>query len=240
MNIIYEDDYVIVCEKPAGVPSQSDRTSDYDMVNQLKNYRYEKEGKGNPYIGLVHRLDRPVGGVMVFGKTPYATKELNQQIQQHQMKKKYVAIVIKDLSSELTDGVKRLEHYLVKDGRTNLSQITTKQNPNGKKAILNYEVVEVKECLDEGILSLVDIELLTGRHHQIRVQLSQISDGIWGDTKYNKTFQNKKTWTNVALYSYSLTFLHPKTKKSVTFYQLPIAKPFSLFEQELAELITNK
>ena len=181
LQILYEDMHILVCVKPSGVPSQSDKTADFDMVNRLKNYLYEKgDCKGQPYIGVVHRLDRPVSGIMVFAKTPFSASELSKQIQQKQFCKKYLAVVTSDLSNKLGEDKELLTDYLVKNGRTNLSSITTEKDKNGKKAQLYYNVKSVKENL-----SLVEVELLTGRHHQIRVQLKEHIGGIWGDTKYN-------------------------------------------------------
>lgn len=214
LNILYEDSQIIVCEKPQGVPVQSDRTTDYDMVNQLKNYIYEKEGAGLPYIGLVHRLDRPVGGVMVFAKTPAAAKELSRQVQERSMKKFYHTMINGDLSEQLKDGPELLSDYLVKDGRSNLSRITSEKDKNAKKAQLKYKILKI---LKEKELSLVEIELLTGRHHQIRVQMAEHLGGIVGDTKYNKKYREVGGFHRICLYAVRLEFHHPKTKKAMSF-----------------------
>ena len=243
LNILYEDSQILVCVKPAGVPSQSDKTADFDMVNRLKNYLYEKgDCKGQPYIGVVHRLDRPVSGIMVFAKTPFAAGELSKQIQQKEFCKKYLAVLTADLSDKLGKDKELLTDYLVKNGRTNLSSVTTEKDPNGKKAQLYYTVRSVKDSL-----SLVEVELLTGRHHQIRVQMKTHLGGIWGDTKYNGDAEeaivgnidrasgenvdnisaNKKTmWKETALFAYYLEFLHPKTKKKMVFEEMPGKEPF--------------
>ena len=216
INILYEDKDILVCEKPAGVPVQSDRSMDLDLVNMLRNYRHEKEPDKEPYIGLVHRLDRPVGGVMVFGKTPFATKELNKQIQNKQVKKTYLCVVMKDLSSELGKEKVLLTDYLKKDARNNVSIVVSASDKNGKKAELYYQVRKVV-----GELSLVEVELLTGRHHQIRVQMATHVAPLWGDTKYNPLAKEQKGWKQIALFSNSFTFVHPKTKKSMTFSAEP-------------------
>ena len=238
LQILYEDSQILVCIKPSGVPSQSDKTADFDMVNRLKNYLYEKgDCKGQPYIGVVHRLDRPVSGIMVFAKTPFAGGELSKQIQKKQFCKKYLAVVTADLSDKIGKEKELLTDYLVKNGRTNLSSITTEKDKNGKKAQLYYTVKNVKENL-----SLVELELLTGRHHQIRVQLKEHIGGIWGDTKYNAEAENmcinsnenvdnavileKRVWKEIALFAYHLEFLHPKTKKKMVFEQMPEKEPF--------------
>ena len=144
INILFEDDHILVCEKPAGVPSQSDKTADFDMVNRLKNYLYEKDsGMTNPYIGVVHRLDRPVGGIMVFAKTPFAAKQLSEQIQKREMKKKYLTVTTTDLTKEIGKEKILLTDYLLKDGRTNLSRISGEKDKNAKKAQLYYKVLKV-------------------------------------------------------------------------------------------------
>lgn len=248
LQILYEDSQILVCIKPSGVPSQSDKTADFDMVNRLKNYLYEKgDCKGQPYIGVVHRLDRPVSGIMVFAKTPFAAGELSKQMQKKDFCKKYLAVVTADLSDKLGQEKELLTDYLVKNGRTNLSSVTTEKDPNGKKAQLYYTVKNVKDNL-----SLVEVELLTGRHHQIRVQLKNHIGGIAGDTKYNAEAENscvnnaekdknnifdgesvdkavsqqKNVWKEIALFAYHLEFLHPKTKKKMVFEEMPEKEPF--------------
>ncbi len=258
LEILYEDSQILVCVKPSGVPSQSDKTADFDMVNRLKNYLYEKgDCKGQPYIGVVHRLDRPVAGIMVFAKTPFAAGELSRQIQKKQFCKKYLAVVTANLEQKLGKEKELLTDYLIKNGRTNLSFVTTEKDPNGKKAQLYYTVKKVKDNL-----SLVEVELLTGRHHQIRVQLKTHIGGIAGDTKYNAelmetnrdgsntgsmeqtargaavnlenlTVGKKTDWKEIALFAYHLEFIHPKTKKKMVFEQMPEKEPF-------AELILSK
>ncbi|MDO5520564.1 MAG: RluA family pseudouridine synthase [bacterium] len=226
LNILHEDNDIIVCEKPAGVPSQSDRSMSLDMVSMIKTYLCEKNHTSNPYLGIVHRLDRPVGGVMVFAKTKQAAAELSRQLQSHEMNKRYYAIVSsKVLPSEDGKPV-TLEDYLVKDAKTNLSKVVTSNVKDAKQALLEYMVVRNVEVEKEEC-SLIDVHLLTGRHHQIRVQLGEHLGGIWGDTKYNPKFKDKRGWTKIALYSYYLTFKHPKLKKTVEFTCKPTEFPFS-------------
>lgn len=250
INILYEDDDIIVCEKPPGVPTQSDKSSDFDMVNRLMNYIFEK-GQKQPYIGLIHRLDRPVGGIMLFAKTPQMAKDLSEQIRLKKITKKYLAVTTSDMSNGLGDNKILLADYIVKDGRTNLSRITNEKDKNGKKADLYYKTLEVINNNTENQvnaenfthLSLIEVELLTGRHHQIRVQMASRRDPLWGDTKYNPIFMNhensnssavkSKRWTNVALYAYQLEFLHPRTKKWMKFELLPNDEPFIYFNQFL-------
>ncbi len=225
INILFEDNDIIVCEKPSGIPSQSDKTGDYDMVNRLKNYLFEKDPKkGEPYIGLIHRLDRPVGGIMVFAKTPLAAKRLSESVRGNDMKKRYLAVLNYDGTKDLRKEPTQLRDYLVKDARTNCSRITTAQDKNGKKAELFYQIKEVKaEC------SLVEVELKTGRHHQIRLQMATHLGGIWGDTKYNPLFQDKAGFSRMGLYAYQLGFTHPITKRKVKFTLFPEGEPFDLF-----------
>ena len=232
IQILYEDKDLIVCVKPSGVPSQSDKTSDYDMVNRLKNYIFENSDcNGEPYIGLVHRLDRPVGGVMVFAKNERALKSLNEQIRTGKMKKRYLAVsdahnIVQD------DQWHNLKDYMLKDAKTNTSSIVDKSNKNAKLSELNYKIIEqVKDA--NNVYSLIEVELLTGRHHQIRVQLSNKNMALWGDTKYNKDFQKRNPhlkWANIALFAYRLEFLHPSTNKKMVFENKPSEDIFSQFE----------
>ena len=233
--ILYEDPHIIVCEKPEGILTQSDRSLAPDMINILKNYLYSRnKAAGEPYIAAVHRLDRPVGGIMVFAKTPFAAGELSRQVNDRSMTKKYLAVVCSDLSGQINRERVLLTDYLVKDGRSNLSKITDPSDKKGKKAELYYSVISV-QTKNEAPLSLLEIDLLTGRHHQIRLQTSVHLGGIYGDTKYNPLFHvpsdtNKKTeWNKLALYSCSLTFRHPKTKKELTFKKSPKSGIFALF-----------
>lgn len=214
--IIYEDPQIVVCQKLPGIPVQSDKTLSPDLVNGLRNYCHQKNPDQEPYIGLVHRLDRPVGGVMVFGKTPFATKELNRQIQQGQVKKSYLCVVTKDLSSQIQKEPVLLTDYLQKDAKNNCSKIVSANQKNAKKAQLYYKVLAVKEGF-----SLIEVNLLTGRHHQIRVQMAAHVAGIYGDSKYNPSHNTNGDWKNIALFSNSLTFTHPKTKKELCFTLSP-------------------
>ena len=232
IQILYEDEALIVCVKPSGVPSQSDKTSDYDMVNRLKNYIYENnDNNSQPYIGLVHRLDRPVGGVMVFAKNERALKILNEQIRTGKMNKRYLAVSDSD-DIQQDNQWHNLKDYLLKDAKSNTSSISNKNNKNAKISELNYKILEqVKES--NNIYSLIEVELITGRHHQIRVQLSNKNMALWGDTKYNEDFQKRHPdlkWANIALFAYRLEFLHPSINKKVVFENKPSEDIFSQFE----------
>lgn len=212
IKILFEDAWVLVCVKPAGMPAQGDGASTMDMVSYLKNYLAKKGTKGEPYIGLVHRLDRPVGGVMVFAKTQEAAAALSLQIQKHQMEKWYLAVLTGTLKGK--EGT--LKDYLMKDGKTNLSTVVSKDTKGAKAATLTYKVLKTK--FEEGQqYTLAEIHLETGRHHQIRVQMANAKAGLYGDTKYNPLFMNQSGWVDLGLYAYHLSFTHPKTRKKLSF-----------------------
>lgn len=211
LKVIYEDNHIIVVEKTPNIPSQSDKTGDIDMLTIVKQYIKEKYNKpGNVYLGLVHRLDRPVGGIMIFAKTSKAAGRLSEQIRNKTFKKKYLAVV--DGKIEKTSGV--LEDYLYKDERNNMSKVVSKDKKNAKLAKLDYEVITYNEVKK---LSLVKINLHTGRHHQIRVQLSHFGHSIFGDQKYGTRGQGKQ----IALWAYELKIQHPISKEEITFKDLP-------------------
>lgn len=222
INILYEDTHIIVCEKPVGIPSQEDKTSGPDMVNMLKNHVYENEENKRtvPYIAVVHRLDRPVGGVMVYAKTPFAAKELSRQVSGHTIEKNYMAVVTKDLSEDTGKRIHLID-YLKKDSRTNTSKVVSQQERDAKKAELYYEPVKIVDGN-----TLVKVQLLTGRHHQIRVQMKAHAGGLLGDRKYNGEETGKKEKIQgiripLMLYAYSLEIIHPKTKRKMKFENVP-------------------
>jgi len=209
LNILYEDSHIIVCVKPHGIATQSKKTGSPDMVNLIKKHIFlNNPDKGEPYLAVIHRLDQPVKGILVFAKTPFAARELNKQLTSHGFGKYYLASVEGELPSP--EGV--LENYLVKDVRTNLSRVCDKNTKDAKLARLNYRVLN-KEQSD----SLIEIKLDTGRHHQIRVQFSHIGCPLVGDTKYNKSLAGQKGWQEIALCAYKLDFKHPKTGKPMHF-----------------------
>jgi len=225
LKILFEDKHILCLEKPQGVPSQSDKTNDEDLMSMALKYMEPKIEK--PYLGLIHRLDRPVGGIIIYAKNEFANKELSKQVQLRQTQKEYLTVVCGRPESE--SGT--IEDYLKQLKTINMSKITTKDDKLGKLATLTYKVVETIETEEYGWLSLLKIKLLTGRHHQIRVQLSNVHLPIWGDNKYNKTFVKKKDWTQIALWSYMFGFNHPKTKEYIEFKTLPEnIYPFKLFE----------
>lgn len=204
--ILYEDDDLIVCRKPAGVATQTKRFGQADMESLLKNYR---AARGElPYIGIVHRLDQPVEGVMVFAKTKEAAAELSRQIRGKLADKYYYAV---------TDGVPErrrgtLEDYLLRDGATNTSKVVARDAAGAKYAKLEYEVTG-----QNGANAALSIRLDTGRHHQIRVQLANAGFPIVGDAKYNFKETLKKSGKPLALCSCRLSFRHPATHKKMQF-----------------------
>ena len=211
LKIIYEDNHIIVVEKKPNIPSQSDKTGDIDMLTIVKDYIKEKYNKpGNVYLGLVHRLDRPVGGIMIFAKTSKAASRLSNQVREKIFKKEYLAVV--DGKFEHKKG--SLRDYLYKDERNNISKVVNKEKKNAKLASLDYEVLKYNSVKN---LSLVKINLHTGRHHQIRVQLANFNHSIFGDQKYGTRGKGKQ----IALWAYKLTIIHPITKKEMEFTDFP-------------------
>ena len=206
LDILYEDNHLIVVNKPENVLSQGDNTNDLDMLTILKEYIKKKYNKpGNVYLGLVHRLDRPTEGVMVFARTSKAAKRLSEDIKNHKFIKKYLAVVTGILDKK--EG--KLEDYLIKDEDKKMSFVTDASK--GKYAALEYKVL--KEFDNK---SLVDILLLTGRHHQIRVQFKNINHPLVGDQKYGN--DNSK---HLMLCAYHLEFYHPVTKEKMIFEKIP-------------------
>lgn len=227
VEILHEDADVIVCVKPYGMPAQGDKSRDTDILSYLKNYIFEKkELEEEPYLAMVHRLDRPVGGIMVFAKNQKAAANLSDQVQDGTMIKFYQAI----LTGELPDECGVMEDYLVKDGRTNTSKIVKKGTKGAKRAELEYEVLDVFET-DQGVLSYVLIQLITGRHHQIRVQMAGRGAGIYGDTKYNPLFaKTKKKYQQIALFATRLEFEHPVSGEHMVFKCEPEGDAFEVIE----------
>lgn len=227
VEILHEDADIIVCVKPYGMPAQGDKSRDTDLLSFLKNHIFEEEElEEEPYLAMVHRLDRPVGGIMVFAKNQRAAARLSDQVQDGTMVKFYQAI----LTGELPDECGVLEDYLVKDGKTNTSKIVKKGTKGAKRAQLEYEVLDVFET-DQGVLSYVLIDLITGRHHQIRVQMAGRGAGIYGDTKYNPLFaKTKKKYQQIALFATRLEFEHPVTGEHMIFKCEPEGDAFEVIE----------
>ena len=211
MKIIYEDNHIIVVEKPVNIPSQADKTGDEDMLTLVKKYIKEKYNKpGEVYFGLVHRLDRPTGGVMVFAKTSKAASRLSEQVRNKDFVKKYLCII--DGKMEKEEGT--LKDYLYKNEKNNMSRIAKPNEKNAKEAILDYKIIKYNEEIN---LSVAEILLHTGRHHQIRVQFSSRNHSLYGDQKYGTRGRGKQ----LALWAYSLSILHPITKERMEFKAYP-------------------
>lgn len=227
LNILYEDEVMLACVKPFGVPSQGDKSNDEDMLTLLKNHLFDNsDSEEEPYLAVIHRLDRPVGGVMIFAKTPEAAAKLSDEMQDGNIIKYYQAI----LTGELPDDCGELEDYMIKDSRTNTARVAQKGDKGAKKARLSYEVLDVFET-DEGVLSYVLIELETGRHHQIRVQMASRGCGIWGDTKYNPIFsKTKRKYRQIGLYSSRIELNHPVTGEHMVFKSEPEGEAFEAIE----------
>ena len=204
MQILYEDNQIIVVIKECNIPVQEDNSKDLDMLTMIKQYIKEKYNKpGNVYLGLVHRLDRPVGGVMVFAKTSKAASRLSEQIRNKSIEKRYIA-----LTHNHTKEHEILKDKLLKNEKTNTSKIDEK----GKYAILEYNLIEYRNNM-----SLIDINLLTGRHHQIRVQLSHHGYPIYGDQRYGID----KEGIQIHLWAYKLKFKHPVKDEIMEFTYYP-------------------
>lgn len=214
LEIIFEDNDILVCRKPAGIATQTKRLGKQDMESLLKNYR-AKKGE-TPYIGIVHRLDQPVEGVMVFAKNQKAAANLSKQVQNRVIGKYYYAI--SSNAPKKSEGV--LEDYLLTDKKANITNVVDKDTQGSKKAKLEYRVVESKE--DK---TLFDIKLHTGRQHQIRVQMSHMGCSLIGDGKYGSGQER----LGLALCSYKLEFEHPIMHKAMKFEVQPVGKIYDAF-----------
>jgi len=205
INVLYEDNHIIVVEKPFNILSQGDSTGDLDLLTMVKDYIKVKYNKpGNVYIGLVHRLDRPTGGIMVFARTSKAASRLNKQFLDHTISKNYLLVChgLVDKKGKMIDKITKLDN-----GNSIIDS-------NGKEASLDYELIDYNK--DEDI-SFVKVHLNTGRHHQIRVQFASRNHPLCGDKRYGIDDSDKQ----LCLYSYMLEFVHPVTKETMKFESLP-------------------
>lgn len=222
LEIIYEDKDILVCFKPAGVATQTAKFSNQDMVSLLKNYLARQTGSKSPYVGVIHRLDQPVSGLLVFGKNQKAAGLLSKQIQDGDANKDYIALC----EGTLGEKSGTLVHYLRKDSETKLAKVVSEEEYNKlykeqdatshKKAILSYEVEK-----EFGDSSVIKVHLQTGRFHQIRAQFSYIRHALLGDTKYgtamSREISMKKRINKIALCAYRLVLKHPVTGKEMEF-----------------------
>lgn len=236
-EILQEDDDIIVCYKPAGIATQTKRLGQQDMESLLKNYRAQK-GE-TPYIGVIHRLDQPVEGLMVFAKNQKAASHLSNQVQSRSIGKHYLAIA--PISpSQKQEGV--LEDYLLFDKRNNTTKVALDKTPQAKLAKLSYQVRKIKYVEQvKKDLALYDILLHTGRHHQIRVQFSNMGCPLWGDTKYASAVKSDKAidganqgeLQGLALCSYRLEFVHPTSGKMIDVSIEPKNPIFTIVKEEM-------
>ncbi|MFD2612108.1 RluA family pseudouridine synthase [Paenibacillus gansuensis] len=227
--ILYEDNHVLGVSKPVNIPTQEDASGDPDMLSLLKEdikIRFEKPG--NVYLGLVHRLDRPVGGSMIFAKTSKAASRLSDQVRTRTLDKVYYAVVHGTPPKPAEFGLK---HYLLKDERSNTVTSVGKSTPGAKEAVLDYRTLGTT-----GKYSLVKIKLHTGRSHQIRVQMASLNCPLYGDQKYGAN--ENKPGQQIALWSVCLSFDHPVSKERITVTSLPPeqTEPWRLWERDLLEL----
>ncbi len=229
LEIFYEDNQLLVVKKPIGVESQATHSFVPDMVSEIRRHINHSSTKvKEPYVGVIHRLDKPVGGIMVYAKSRTAAEALSRQVQEHRMQKVYKAVIC----GKPVDNVGNFVDYLLKDGKNNQSKIVDKRICGAKRAELNYKVLKTLEE-EKGIpLSLLEISLVTGRHHQIRVQFAGHGFPLWGDRKYNPMFKNAPIGLFVALSAYKLRFFHPVTDKIMEFKMRPEGEGFRRFLDE--------
>ncbi|HKI43870.1 MAG TPA: RluA family pseudouridine synthase [Balneolales bacterium] len=228
ITIIFEDNHLLVVNKPPNVPTQPDRSGDPDMLSMLKTYLKEKYHKpGNVFLGLVHRLDRPTSGLIVFARTSKAAARLSDQMRRKKIQKDYMAVI-----HGVLDKNGLLEHHLAKDRDTNIVSVVSGDHQEAKRATLTYETME-----NNGDLTLVEIHLLTGRSHQIRVQFAEEGHPVWGDHKYG--IADRVNENNLALHAFRLQLIHPTQKNEMTFLSYPeINGPWNKFSK-LSEMIRS-
>lgn len=225
IKVLYEDNDIIVCHKPAMFPVQTKNLLKMDMERMLLNMQ-SKQGK-NPQIYVIHRLDQPVEGIIVFAKNKNSAAKLSSQFKQKLLSKEYLAVVANGFSNENV----HLEDYLLKNQKQNYSSVVSKETPGSKLAVLDLTVIAGKENTQ-----LVRINLKTGRHHQIRVQLSNAGCPILGDAKYNDSYIERKGFHKTALCACKLTFVHPQTAEKMTFQVNPINREFEIYSEEIKQL----
>ena len=214
-EILHEDNHIIVAEKPQNTIIAGDATGDESMFDVLKQYIKEKYNKpGEAYLGLVHRLDRPAGGLAVFARTSKAAARLQDQLKNNELKRTYYCVV-RGIPANASN---RLVDYLKKNEKTNTVDVVPPAVEGAKKAILNYKLLQTIET-KEGPLSLIQVQLETGRSHQIRVQMAHMGCPLWGDQRYG--FNVNKKGQQLALYAVKLRLIHPTKKESMQFICYP-------------------
>jgi len=227
IDVVYEDNHLVIINKKSGQIAQADKTGDKALNDILKSYLKEKYNKpGNVYLGLVHRLDRPTSGGLIFGKTDKATSRLSKMFQSHDLTKKYWAVV--DNRPPLKED--DLEHFLKKDQQKNKSFVVKENTQGAKKAMLSYKLIASSDRYH-----LLEIDLKTGRHHQIRTQLGAIGCKIKGDVKYGSRRANKDL--SIHLHARFIEFVHPVRKEMMKFvFSVPKNDAvWAFFEKEIVE-----
>lgn len=225
-RILYEDNHLIVINKISGELAQGDKTGDLSLIELLKDYIKVKDHKpGNVYLGLVHRLDRPTSGILIFAKTSKALTRMNELFKTREVEKVYWAIV----EGKLEEPSARLEHYLRKNQKNNKVAVFTQPTPEAKQAILTYQLLGKLN-----FYSLLEVELYTGRSHQIRAQLSFIGHAIKGDLKYGAKRSNRDG--SISLHARKLAFNHPVKNERIEIIAPP---PLDKIWQDCLELTTN-
>lgn len=219
IKIIFEDKNIIVAEKSPGMPSQQDKTGDISVLDELSEYL------GYEYKNVIHRLDRPVGGLMVFGKTGESIKKLSAAVTGRAFQKSYYAVCFGNPGAEKII----LKDYLVKDSKKNMSFVSDENDKNAKEALLEMKRIQTVKDEKLGEISLLKIKLITGRHHQIRVQLSNAGFNIVGDRKYGKD-KSIRGIKFPALFSGGIRFKHPVSGKMMEFKSVPKYYPFNIFD----------
>lgn len=240
-RILYEDNDIIVCHKPSGIATQTARVGQADMASEIANYLAAgRPGREHPYVGVAHRLDQPVEGILVFALNSRAAARLGRQISENRVEKYYLAMVCGrrfESSGKLTD-------YLVKDGGMNKSRVVAAETKDAKKATLDYRIVAQRPCAaarERSLqVALAEIRLHTGRHHQIRVQMSHAGMSLLGDRKYADPaaaeLSERLQIKEVALCAYRLSFAHPATGRRMAFEIRPEGQCFrEEFWQNYAE-----
>ena len=228
LELIYEDNHVLVAVKPPNLPAQADQSGDADMLSHCREYiRVTRKKPGQTYIGLVHRLDRPAAGLMVFALTSKAAGRLCEQMREHQAGRSYLAIV----HGVPKSGV--LVHYLKES--TGKMRSVPENTPGAKRAELNLEVVETFDSPNEGKLTLCVVQLKTGRKHQIRAQLAAQGHALFGDARYD--FGRAKPGQQLALWGYKLVFRHPTLQRDMTFFSRPKGQSWTAFEEAIERVV---